>query len=77
MSLAVFIFLKRQRLAEHEAARGGAAAHVALLVTGPRELERQKQVPELYCARQGWTFEVVADSGSGLIRGGPGHSAES
>ena len=30
------------------------------------ELERQKQVLELYCARQGWTFEMVADPGSGL-----------
>ena len=25
------------------------------------DLERQKQVLELYCARQGWTFEVIAD----------------
>lgn len=23
------------------------------------DLERQKQVLELYCARQGWTFEVL------------------
>ena len=30
------------------------------------ELERQKQVLELYCARQGWTVEVVADLGSGM-----------
>ena len=30
------------------------------------ELERQKQVLELYCARQGWTFEVVSDLGSGM-----------
>ncbi|MBK5964868.1 IS607 family transposase [Thiocystis minor] len=30
------------------------------------DLERQKQVLELYCARQGWTFEVIADLGSGL-----------
>ena len=30
------------------------------------ELERQKQVLELYCAHQGWTFEVVADMGSGM-----------
>jgi putative resolvase len=29
------------------------------------DLERQKQVWELYCARQGWTFDVVADLGSG------------
>lgn len=30
------------------------------------DLERQKQVLELYCARQGWTFEVLADLGSGM-----------
>ncbi|MDR1658555.1 MAG: IS607 family transposase [Deltaproteobacteria bacterium] len=30
------------------------------------DLERQKQVLELYCARQGWTFEVVSDIGSGI-----------
>jgi len=30
------------------------------------DLERQKQVLELYCAKQGWAFEVVADLGSGM-----------
>jgi putative resolvase len=30
------------------------------------DLERQKQVLELFCAQQGWTFEVVADLGSGM-----------
>jgi hypothetical protein len=30
------------------------------------DLERQQQVLELYCARRGWTFEVVADLGSGM-----------
>jgi excisionase family DNA binding protein len=30
------------------------------------DLERQKQVLELYCARQGWTYEVIADLGSGI-----------
>jgi predicted site-specific integrase-resolvase len=29
-------------------------------------LMQQKQVPELYCARQGWSFVVVADLGSGM-----------
>jgi predicted site-specific integrase-resolvase len=29
-------------------------------------LERQKQVLELFCAQQGWTFEVIADLGSGM-----------
>jgi putative resolvase len=30
------------------------------------DLERQKQGLELYCAKQGWTFEVIADLGSGM-----------
>ena len=30
------------------------------------DLERQKTVLELYCARQGWTFEIVSDLGSGM-----------
>lgn len=29
-------------------------------------LERLEQVLELYCARQGWTFEIIADLGSGM-----------
>ena len=30
------------------------------------DLERQKQVLEMYCAAQGWTYQVVADLGSGM-----------
>jgi len=30
------------------------------------DLERQKQVLELYCATQGWTFNLVSDLGSGM-----------
>ena len=30
------------------------------------DLERQKQVLEMYCATQGWTFEIIADLGSGM-----------
>ncbi|NES65344.1 MAG: IS607 family transposase [Okeania sp. SIO2D1] len=30
------------------------------------ELERQKIVLEAYCAKQGWSFEVISDLGSGL-----------
>lgn len=30
------------------------------------DLERQKKVLELYCTRQGWTYEVVSDLGSGM-----------
>jgi putative resolvase len=30
------------------------------------DLERQKQVLELYCSSQGWMFEVLSDLGSGI-----------
>jgi excisionase family DNA binding protein len=30
------------------------------------DLERQKQVLELYCAAQGWPFDIIADLGSGM-----------
>lgn len=30
------------------------------------DLERQKQVLELYCAGNGWTFDIIADLGSGM-----------
>ncbi len=30
------------------------------------DLERQKQMLEMYCAVQGWQFEIVADLGSGM-----------
>jgi excisionase family DNA binding protein len=30
------------------------------------DLERQKQVLELYCASQGWAFEIISDLGSGM-----------
>jgi predicted site-specific integrase-resolvase len=30
------------------------------------ELERQKQVLELFCATNGWQFEVISDLGSGM-----------
>ena len=30
------------------------------------DLERQKQMLEMYCASQGWSFEVVSDLGSGM-----------
>lgn len=30
------------------------------------DLDRQKRVLELYCAQQGWTFELISDLGSGM-----------
>ena len=31
-----------------------------------KDLERQKEALELYCAAQGWAFELVSDLGSGM-----------
>jgi len=31
-----------------------------------KDLERQKELLELYCASQGWTFELLYDLGSGM-----------
>jgi predicted site-specific integrase-resolvase len=30
------------------------------------DLERQKKVLEMYCASQGWVFEILSDLGSGM-----------
>lgn len=30
------------------------------------DLDRQKQILEMYCAAQGWTYEVIGDLGSGM-----------
>ena len=30
------------------------------------DLECQKQVLEMYCAKHGWKFEIIADLGSGM-----------
>jgi excisionase family DNA binding protein len=30
------------------------------------DLERQKQVLEMYCAKQGWIFDIISDLGSGM-----------
>ena len=31
-----------------------------------KDLERQKTVLEMYCAAQGWSYELVSDLGSGM-----------
>lgn len=31
-----------------------------------KDLERQKTVLEMYCAAQGWNFELISDLGSGM-----------
>jgi predicted site-specific integrase-resolvase len=52
--------------AETDAARR-TIAYARVSRHDPRDdLERQKRVLELYCARQGWPFEVIADLGSGM-----------
>ncbi|MBB64722.1 MAG: IS607 family transposase [Waddliaceae bacterium] len=30
------------------------------------DLERQKQILEMFCAAQGWTYEILSDLGSGM-----------
>jgi excisionase family DNA binding protein len=30
------------------------------------DLERQKQVLELFCSKNGWTFDIISDLGSGM-----------
>ena len=30
------------------------------------DLERQKQVSELFCSKNGWTYDIIADLGSGM-----------
>jgi len=30
------------------------------------DLDRQKQVLELYCSQNGWTYEIISDLGSGM-----------
>lgn len=31
-----------------------------------KDLQRQKELLELYCASQGWTYELMSDLGSGM-----------
>ena len=52
--------------AEDEAARRTIAYARVSSHDQREDLERQQQVLELYCARQGWTFEVVSDLGSDM-----------
>ena len=35
-------------------------------VTSKKNLVCQKEMLELYCAAQGWTYEVITDLGSGM-----------
>lgn len=42
-------------------------AYARVLSHGQKaDLERQKQVLELYCASNGWNFELISDLGSGI-----------
>lgn len=62
--------LAKLRPEQFRAARDAARKTIAYARVSSHDqkddLERQKRVLELYCARQGWTFEVVADLGSGM-----------
>ncbi len=59
--------LRPERFRAEEEASRRTIAYARVSSHDQREdLERQKQVLELYCARQGWAFEVVSDLGSGM-----------
>ena len=58
--------LRPEQFHAHEATRRTIAYARVSSHDQKEDLERQKQVLELYCARQGWTFEVLADVGSGI-----------
>lgn len=55
------LYLVPDQLERRTVAYAGVSSH-----DQKNDLERQKQVLELYCAQQGWNFEVVADLGSGM-----------
>lgn len=52
--------------AAHDAARKTIAYARVSCHDQKFDLERQKQVLELYCAKQGWVFEVIGNLGSGI-----------
>lgn len=57
----------RPELAHPAASARGTIAYARVSSHDQKaDLERQKQVLELFCASQGWTFEVVSDLGSGM-----------
>lgn len=56
----------KPEIAHHEDTRKTVAYARVSSHDQKADLERQKQVLELYCAKQGWTFEVVSDLGSGM-----------
>ncbi len=57
----------RPKLCRPPEGKRKTVAYARVSISGQKEdLERQKHVLELYCACQGWTFEVVADLGSGM-----------
>jgi putative resolvase len=57
--------LKPERVQQEDTRKTVAYARVSSS-DQKADLERQKQVLELYCAKQGWTFEIVSDLGSGM-----------
>jgi len=53
------------RTFEHESRKTIAYARVSSH-DQKNDLERQKQVLEMYCAKHGWTYEIISDLGSGM-----------
>jgi putative resolvase len=57
----------RPDLVRHDVAALRTIAYARVSSHDQKEdLERQKQVLEMYCAQHGWTFEIISDLGSGM-----------
>ena len=54
-------FVRRSPMEKHTLAYARVSTH-----DRKADLERQKRMLEMYCAAQGWRFEIVADLGSGI-----------
>jgi putative resolvase len=53
------------RLSQHDSRKTIAYARVSSR-DQKKDLERQKELLELYCASQGWTYKLLSDLGSGM-----------
>ena len=62
---AKYLGISTQTLRRWERAGKLAYARVSSFDQKP-DLERQEKMLELYCAAQGWSFELISDLGSGM-----------
>ena len=58
--------LKSNRLPKEPASRMTLAYARVSSHDQKADLERQQKLLELYCSAKGWTFEIIADLGSGM-----------